>query len=96
MTSEFTCRGCGHNVMSPVPTGDRDKCLTCTFIETIPDAKDRADIRARLYDAEQMRFWAAHDAYVNKSYATRRCNHCHKAYRGPAVYCSQACAMADA
>lgn len=38
----------------------------------------------------------ARKAYENDAYPTRQCDHCGKPYRGPAVYCSLACALADA
>lgn len=92
---EFICQGCGEIIVSPIPT-HRTKCLICLFIDEIPDPKDRADVRARLYDSEQMRFWAGHDAYVDTTCEERRCDHCRKLYRGPAVYCSLRCAIAGA
>jgi hypothetical protein len=36
------------------------------------------------------------DLYRNDLYPPRECDHCGKSYCGPAVYCSQACAEADA
>lgn len=36
------------------------------------------------------------DAYRNDSYPERACERCGVLYRGPAVYCSKACAVADA
>jgi hypothetical protein len=38
----------------------------------------------------------ARAAYHDDSYPERACDHCGKPYRGPAVYCSFACAVADA
>lgn len=35
-------------------------------------------------------------AYHNDSYPERACDRCKRPYRGPAVYCSLACALADA
>jgi hypothetical protein len=34
-------------------------------------------------------------AYRDDSYPERACDHCGKPYRGPAVYCSFDCAIAD-
>jgi hypothetical protein len=34
--------------------------------------------------------------YCNVKFAERPCDHCAKLYRGPAVYCSLECALADA
>jgi len=36
------------------------------------------------------------EAYSNPSYAERQCDRCGQSYRGPAVYCSLDCAVADA
>lgn len=36
------------------------------------------------------------DAYRDDTYPERPCDHCGKLYRGPAVYCSLECAVADA
>lgn len=34
--------------------------------------------------------------YLDDTYPERPCDHCAKLYRGPAVYCSLECAVADA
>lgn len=34
--------------------------------------------------------------YRNPSFPARRCDYCRRWYRGPAVYCSLTCALADA
>jgi hypothetical protein len=39
---------------------------------------------------------SADDAYRDVRFEERTCNCCGKPYRGPAVYCSLACAVADA
>lgn len=36
------------------------------------------------------------ELYEDVSYPARECDHCGKTYRGPAVYCSLECALADA
>lgn len=36
------------------------------------------------------------DAYKDHTYPERPCDYCAKLYRGPAVYCSLKCALADA
>lgn len=38
----------------------------------------------------------AEAAYRNERWPERLCDHCQKPYRGPAVYCSLECALADA
>jgi hypothetical protein len=38
----------------------------------------------------------ARSAYRDDRYEERACDHCAKLYRGPAVYCSLECALADA
>jgi hypothetical protein len=38
----------------------------------------------------------ARAAYRNDSFPARLCDHCGTPYRGPAVYCSLECAVADA
>jgi hypothetical protein len=35
-------------------------------------------------------------AYRDSSFNERECDHCGERYRGPAVYCSLTCALADA
>ena len=35
-------------------------------------------------------------SYTDESFAERQCDYCHKPYRGPTVYCSFSCAIADA
>jgi hypothetical protein len=37
----------------------------------------------------------ADDPYRNDFYAPRDCDYCGRSYRGPAVYCSLKCAIAD-
>ena len=50
-----------------------------------------------LSDVERRRRRAALDAaYRDEKYPERACDCCGKLYRGPAVYCSLACAVADA
>lgn len=36
------------------------------------------------------------DAYFDPRFLARGCDNCGKVYNGPAVYCSLACALADA
>ena len=36
------------------------------------------------------------NSYRNDAYPERACDHCGQPYRGPAVYCSLACSLADA
>ena len=38
----------------------------------------------------------AKQAYQNDHYPCRKCDHCQKPYRGPALYCSLTCALDDA
>jgi hypothetical protein len=38
----------------------------------------------------------ARSAYRDDSFAERTCDRCGRSYRGPAVYCSLECAVADA
>lgn len=40
--------------------------------------------------------WEAAAAYRDASHPARACDHCRRLYRGPAVYCSLRCALADA
>jgi glutaredoxin len=35
-------------------------------------------------------------SFENEAYEPRQCDYCHRVYRGPSVYCSLTCAMADA
>jgi hypothetical protein len=41
-------------------------------------------------------FPAPEEAYRDDAFDERLCDHCGKSYRGPAVYCSLECAVADA
>lgn len=38
----------------------------------------------------------AKGSFRDNRYAERECDHCHMPYRGPTVYCSLDCALADA
>ena len=40
-------------------------------------------------------FPAIDDPYRDEAFVERACDHCGKSYRGPAVYCSFECTVAD-
>ena len=56
------------------------------------DEQNRA-VEAREQQAARL---VAEASYRNPSFFARKCDHCGKTYRGPAVYCSLECALADA
>ena len=60
-------------------------CLECDEPLVFVTERGRRIIRA-----------AAWLAYNDDSFAPRRCDRCQTEYRGPAVYCSLECAIADA
>ena len=64
----------------------RRKGLPMTYTEFLTFARD-------LFEASKA---IAPDAYSDDSFAPRECDRCGKLYRGPAVYCSLTCALADA
>jgi hypothetical protein len=39
--------------------------------------------------------WTPEPQWLTTYFVARPCDHCHQPYRGPAVYCSNACALAD-
>jgi len=57
--------------------------IEAALARMLPPLPDRATAFARA-------------AYQDDSYPVRDCQFCHNPYRGPAVYCSLDCAMADA
>jgi len=54
----------------------------------------QTEIRQRLDALEAQQ--RAEAAYIDPSFPERACDRCGKTYQGPAVYCSLACAIADA
>jgi hypothetical protein len=44
---EFTCVDCGIRVVQLIQShaNDQDLCAVCTFLRTIEDPKERADVR---------------------------------------------------
>ena len=83
----FDCQDCGVSVVRwfEGPT----LCAECQWISELP-----------LADQPGARRWLrrlhAETDYRNESYAERACDRCGGLYHGPAVYCSLACAVADA
>lgn len=96
MTAEFNCTDCGDHVVAfwRLPA-ERDRCLICMFIDQAP-AEDRHALRSQLYDNDQFRYWTRVGCYRDDRCAERTCDHCRTIYRGPGVYCSQQCALAEA
>jgi hypothetical protein len=97
MMCEYTCRDCGIHVIAIVldtpPTPPR--CAICMFAAGIADSSDREAIRAHCLDTEGMMHWKRIGCYIDESFPERACDYCGRRYRGPAVYCRQACALAD-
>lgn len=95
---EYDCQDCGVHVYSfgldrpPSPP----RCVVCQTIRDIPPGVEREDVRAALYDREAMEYWIETGSYIDQDYPERLCDACEKPYHGPAVYCSLACATADA
>jgi len=53
----------------------------------------------RLSEEEAQAIWAianSRASFRQPDYAERKCDRCDTPYRGPSVYCSHACAVADA
>jgi hypothetical protein len=71
------------------------------FVVTILDADASMDqgehlIRELLPPLPERTTAFARAAYRDDSFPARLCDHCGTPYRGPAVYCSPECAVADA
>jgi hypothetical protein len=71
------------------------------FVVTIADAAGDMDqgerlIRELLPPLPERTTAFARAAYRDDSFPARLCDHCGTPYRGPAVYCSLTCAIADA
>jgi hypothetical protein len=71
------------------------------FVVTILDAEGSMDqgerlIRELLSPLPERTTAFARAAYRDDSYQERSCDRCGVIYRGPAVYCSLTCAIADA
>jgi hypothetical protein len=71
------------------------------FVVTILDADGSMDqgerlIRELLPPLPERTTAFARAAYRDDSFPARLCDHCGTPYRGPAVYCSLTCAIADA
>ena len=45
---------------------------------------------------ELLSLLVSRSAFRDDSFKERKCDHCEQPYRGPAVFCCHACAMADA
>ncbi len=82
----------------------RDECLLVIVLATKAATEIAGDPamdapRAELESIiQKMMFQATtgEAAYIDPSWPERACDNCHKIYRGPAVYCSLTCALADA
>jgi hypothetical protein len=99
------CAACG----SPQPYG-RIRCLACgqPLVFPVNPYRDGAigalsfvcvDCGAAVFDvigAKPGTRCSTCSGYRDDAFAERPCDHCSKPYRGPAVYCSLACALADA
>jgi hypothetical protein len=64
----------------------RRKTMTMTYTEFLTFARDLLEASKAI----------APDAYVDNAFPERPCDRCGKPYRGPALYCSLTCALADA
>jgi hypothetical protein len=92
---EFDCTDCGCHVVNFRPDPVPPLCLSCTWIRRHVPAEHQEATRERLGVplTPEARALAA---YRDTSFPERACDHCSQPYRGPAVYCSLACAQADA
>ena len=94
----FTCQDCGMGVTSFGPAGKLDarRCGVCAFLHCLTDRTTREEMRIAVYDAEGMDHWRRVGCYLDEDFPERPCDQCGTPYAGPSVYCSLACADADA
>lgn len=87
-------RASGH--LPPQPTDyEYDVTELPSCIGSLPPTHEGrllADVEARTLQA----WLRPRIGYENTAFAERRCDWCSQWYRGPAVYCSLKCALADA
>lgn len=84
------CADCGNDVFAPGPTGGiahNIACLDCGSAFNVAGAFGTPIHAERIGNPHP---------YRDADSAPRDCDHCGHVYRGPAVYCSLRCAMADA
>jgi hypothetical protein len=95
---EIDCQDCGlHCTIFGAEAGAKmTRCATCQFIRDFSAPEEQEAVRARLYDEESMQYWREIGCYRDDTSPERACDHCQRPYRGPAVYCSLTCALADA
>lgn len=93
---EFDCEGCGFGIVSfgSPPSDNLMLCAICAWL-TEHERPDRImETRRRCEPGGWIRERTLR-AYRDPSLPERACDYCGKTYRGPAVYCSLECALAD-
>lgn len=75
-----------------LPPGFRTRMVDDRLIVAHPDA---APVALQIVNG-LIQIVALVDPYRDDSFPTRDCDNCGRPYRGPAVYCSLACAQGDA
>jgi hypothetical protein len=97
--ASFVCQHCGAESFNPNDIRER-YCGRChAFVDDPPAIRPRplsdpCAICGRPW--RQCECGEPLDAYRDDRFAERGCDRCGKAYRGPAIYCSLECALADA
>jgi hypothetical protein len=82
------CRGRGWTAVGSDDGDGETPIEPCRYCGGVTDAEiERSQLRIGSILAAD---------YADDSYPKRTCEHCSKLYRGPAVYCSIECAVADA
>jgi predicted nucleic acid-binding Zn ribbon protein len=98
---EFDCTDCDHCVVSITPPHSPGRrCAGCQFIAELVNPVDREELR--VWMAERGIIGTPHKrvavraaaAYRDQHNAMRHCVNCGRPYRGPAMVCSQSCALA--
>jgi len=91
--SRYQCCDCGEWVG---PVGNRSRlpprCGICHLIASLGPERAR-EVRRRFLSPTQFAHWVRVGSYIDETCAERACDGCGRLYRGPAVYCRQACAL---
>lgn len=99
---EFDCQDCGRHVIMFMRGGNSPThCSSCAWVNEFIEGAEQAEVRQLLgvplkSSLHEVLRPTPREAYRDDSYLPRHCDRCQKVYRGPAVYCSLDCAMADA
>jgi hypothetical protein len=87
---EFDCIDCNCHVYT-WSDDTRERCAVCTWIHNIPDMTPEHEAEIRVLTATPIL-----PKYRDDNFPERNCDCCGNLYKGPAVYCSHACALKDA